>query len=377
VASIDLAPLWQQLQQSADEILESGDNASIYPRFLQNLVLKLDDQLFAAEAEHVEYLEALLTSTENILNTSKYFQQPEALAYIEALQQSLLSTGIVGKSNSVSDVVKTVYRELNAGTPDHYRIPDSSAAVAQTLLSYQSSHRPQDLWRLVTPNQRSASIWLQLKSGDNVDMSQVVAHVDDYIINHPLPPGVEMRWAGLTYINVVWQEAMVKGMISSLLGAFVVVSIIMIFLFRSLLFGLLAMIPLSATILFIYGIVGWVGKDYDMPVAILSALSLGLSVDFAIHFIQRLREMVDKHGSFEKAIPLMFQEPARAISRNAIVIAVGFLPLLLSPLVPYNTVGMFLAAIMIISCLTTLVILPILMTYLKGFLFNKRQENTQ
>ena len=208
-------------------------------------------------------------------------------------------------------------------------------------------------------------------------MSQVVAHVDDYIINHPLPPGVEMRWAGLTYINVVWQEAMVKGMISSLLGAFVVVSIIMIFLFRSLLFGLLAMIPLSATILFIYGIVGWVGKDYDMPVAILSALSLGLSVDFAIHFIQRLREMVDKHGSFEKAIPLMFQEPARAISRNAIVIAVGFLPLLLSPLVPYNTVGMFLAAIMIISCLTTLVILPILMTYLKGFLFNKRQENTQ
>jgi predicted RND superfamily exporter protein len=376
-ASIDLAPLWQQLQQSADEILESRDNTSIYPRFLQNLVLKLDDQLFAAEAEQVEYLEALLTSTEEILNTSKYFQQPEALTYIEALQQSLLTTGIVGKSNSVSDVVKTVYRELNEGTPDYYRLPDSSAAVAQTLLSYQSSHRPQDLWRLVTPDQRSASIWLQLNSGDNVDMSQVIDHVDNYLQSHPLPPGVEMRWAGLTYINVVWQEAMVKGMVSSLLGAFVVVSIIMVFLFRSLLFGLLAMIPLSATILFIYGIVGWAGKDYDMPVAILSALSLGLSVDFAIHFIQRLREMVDKHGSFEKAIALMFEEPARAISRNAIVVAVGFLPLLLSPLVPYNTVGMFLAAIMIISCLTTLVILPILMNYLKGFLFNKHQENPQ
>ena len=376
-ASIDLTPQWRQLQQSADEIVTSGDNASIYPQFLQNLALKLDDQLFDADADQVEYLEALLSSAEEILNSSKYFQQPEALAYIEALQQSLLSTGIVGKSNSVSDVVKTVYRELNEGTPDYYRLPDSSAAVAQTLLSYQSSHRPQDLWRLVTPDQRSASIWLQLNSGDNVDMSQVIDHVDGYLQNHPLPPGVEMRWAGLTYINVVWQEAMVKGMVSSLLGAFIVVSIIMVFLFRSLLFGLLAMIPLSATILFIYGIVGWAGKDYDMPVAILSALSLGLSVDFAIHFIQRLREMVDKHGSFEKAIPLMFEEPGRAISRNAIVIAVGFLPLLLSPLVPYNTVGMFLAAIMIISCLTTLVILPILMNYLKGFLFNKRQENPQ
>jgi len=373
--SVDLTPLWQQLLQSADEIVLSEDNASIYPQFLQNLVLKIDDQLFAADAEHIEYLEALLESTEDVLNTSKYFQQPEALAYIEALQESLLTTGIVGKSNAVTDVVKTVYRELNEGTSDYYRIPDSSAAVAQTLLSYQSSHRPQDLWRLVTPNQRSASIWLQLKSGDNVDMSQVIAHVDDYIASHPLPAGIEMRWAGLTYINVVWQEAMVKGMVTSLLGAFFVVSLMMIFLFRSTLFGLLAMIPLSATILFIYGIVGWVGKDYDMPVAILSALSLGLSVDFAIHFVQRLREMVDKEGSFEKAIPLMFEQPARAITRNAIVIAIGFLPLLLSPLVPYNTVGMFLAAIMIISCLTTLVILPILMTYLKGFLFKKAQEN--
>jgi len=141
-ASIDLTPQWRQLQQSADEIVTSGDNASIYPRFLQNLVLKLDDQLFDADADQVEYLEALLSSAEEILNSSKYFQQPEALAYIEALQQSLLTTGIVGKSNSVSDVVKTVYRELNEGTPDYYRLPDSSAAVAQTLLSYQSSHRP-------------------------------------------------------------------------------------------------------------------------------------------------------------------------------------------------------------------------------------------
>ena len=392
---VDLTVLWQQLEQdavaslvnTAAASLEHGTATSLehdasaaqkhkapettFLPFLQNLVLNIDDQLFKADENQIVYLEALLMSAEELLSSSKYFQQPEALAYIERLQQALLSTGIVGKSNSVADVVKTVYRELNGGTADYYRIPDSSAAVAQTLLSYQSSHRPQDLWRMVTPNQRSASIWLQLKSGNNVDMTQVVDFVDDYLLSHPLPAGVEMRWAGLTYINVVWQEAMVKGMVGSLMGAFVVVFIMMVVLFRSILFGLLAMIPLSATILFIYGIVGWTGKDYDMPVAILSALSLGLSVDFAIHFVQRMREMVDKHGSFEKAIPLMFEEPARAISRNAIVIAVGFLPLLLSPLVPYNTVGMFLAAIMIISCLTTLVILPILMSYLSRFLFKQ------
>jgi len=45
----------------------------------------------------------------------------------------------------------------------------------------------------------------------------------------------------------------------------------------------------------------------------------------------------------------MFQDPARAITRNAITISVGFLPLLLAPLVPYKTVGFFLATIMAVS----------------------------
>ena len=65
----------------------------------------------------------------------------------------------------------------------------------------------------------------------------------------------------------------------------------------------------------------------------------------------------------------MFAEPARAISRNAILIAIGFLPLLASPLVPYNTVGLFLAAIMAASGLVTLGLLPGVISLLERRLF--------
>jgi len=50
----------------------------------------------------------------------------------------------------------------------------------------------------------------------------------------------------------------------------------MIILLRSVLAGLIAMIPMTVTILFIYGSLGLTGKEYDMPVAVLSALTLGL-----------------------------------------------------------------------------------------------------
>ncbi len=338
-------------------------------------VAMVDDAVFAAENAGLEPLESLLEYAENFQNESKYFQQPAALAFIEDLQNMLLTTGGVGKTNALPDVVKVVTRELRGGDPSEYKIPSSAQAVAQTLLQYQSSHRPQDLWHLVTPDLRSTAIWLQLRSGDNKHMSAVIDATDEFLRNRPLPAGVSAQWAGKTYINVVWQQAMVTGMLKSLLGAFAAVFLMMSLLFRSLRLGLMAMLPLSITIVFVYGLIGWVGKDYDMPIAVLSALSLGLSVDFAIHFIQRLRSLNERTGSFNESARLLFEEPARAISRNALVIALGFTPLFLAPLMPYVTVGAFMASIMAFSSVATLILLPAAATVSRSSLAKENNES--
>jgi predicted RND superfamily exporter protein len=230
------------------------------------------------------------------------------------------------------------------------------------------------LWHIVTPDFTSTAIWLQLKSGDNQNMRIVIDFLDNYLVSNPLPDNVEMQWAGKTFINVVWQEVMVEGMIKSLLGAFAVVFLMMAFLFRSPRLGLLAMVPLSVTILGVYGIIGWIGKDYDMPIAVLSSLTLGLSVDFAIHFIERTRAYLRDSGSFAVAERQIFEEPARAIARNAIVIAIGFTPLFFAPLVPYITVGAFMAAIMALSGATTLLLLPALMSWAGPWLFPEMRD---
>jgi predicted RND superfamily exporter protein len=343
--------------------------------YYDRLIAAADDALFdATGAATIDSLERLMALTEEAQSASKYFQRPDILHEIVAIQRALDSSGYVGKTNALPDVVKVVNRELRDGEERNYKIPGSVAGVAQTLLQYQSSHRPQDLWHMVTPDFSSTAIWLQLKSGDNQDMARVINVLDAYITEHPLPAGVELRWAGKTYINVIWQDAMVNGMLRSLFGAFVVVFLMMAFLFRSARLGVLAMVPLSVTIVGVYGLIGWVGKDYDMPIAVLSSLTLGLSVDFAIHFIERTRAMLRSSGSFAATAGLIFEEPARAIARNAIVIALGFTPLFFAPLMPYITVGAFMAAIMTLSALTTLVLLPALMSWAGPWLFPEMRK---
>mgnify|MGYP006284431229 CR=1 FL=1 len=300
---------------------------------------------------------------------SHVFKSPEALKYIAQVQEHLMSTGVVGKSNSLADIVKTVYRDLVSGKEKDFRVPDSASGVASCLMQYQNSHRPGDLWHLVTPDYKKTVVWVQLKEGDNSAMEKVVDSLNTFIEKNPPSLSMKAEWFGLTYINVIWQNKMVKGMLNAFLGSFLMVFLMMTLLYRSALWGFLCMIPLTVTIAVIYGVIGLVGKDYDMPVAVLSSLSLGLAVDYAIHFLSRSRQIRTQTGTWKEAVAPVFGEPARAISRNVIVVGVGFLPLILAPLVPYQTVGIFIAAILVTAGVASLLILPAMISIMEKWLF--------
>ena len=304
------------------------------------------------------------------------FKRPEVLEWMDALQADLRDDPRVGKVNSLADIIKVVHRELLGGSEAEFRIPDRVDTVAQTIFTFQGSHRPQDLWHFVTPDYRSANLWLQLNSGDNMDMEAVLEHVETFLAENPPPVELEKNWFGLTYINVAWQDKMVTGMLYAFMGSFAIVLAMMVMLFRSFLWGLLSMIPLTLTVGLIYGVIGLVGKDYDMPVAVLSALSLGLAVDFAIHFLARSRQFFDETGNWNETARKMFGEPGRAISRNVIILGAGFLPLLAAPLVPYQTVGIFIAAIIFAAGVITLVLLPASMSYLNKPLFRRSAKES-
>jgi hypothetical protein len=356
------------------EITRLAKSATSKASLLDELDTFIDSQAWEAPEDQAEAWDAVSLFLSQERQRDQIFKQPKVLAYMAELQQQLRTTGVVGKSNSLADIVKTVHRELFLGKPEQFKIPASANAVAQTLLTYQNSHRPQDLWHFVTPDYHKTSIWVQLKSGDNTDMSRVVQAIDSYMATNPPPVPLIHRWFGLTYINVIWQGKMVSGMLQAFLGSFLVVLLMMTFLFRSALWGLLSMVPLTITIALIYGAIGLVGKDYDMPVAVLSSLSLGLAVDYAIHFLVRSRTLRGHYGSWAATVAAVFGEPARAITRNMIVIGMGFLPLLVAPLVPYQTVGMFIAAILLTAGVASLLILPSLVTWLEPWLFPQTQR---
>ena len=301
-------------------------------------------------------------------------KEPEALRSVAGLQRELERLPVVGKTTSVADYVKRINRALHDDDPAYSLIPDSKEAVGQYLFLFSMSAKPSDLDNVVDGEFNSANIWVQLKTWDARAMRDVIKALDRYRAQHQ--PRLTLRPAGIAYFNLVWNDQVLGDMTRGFVVAAAVVFLLLALCFRSLKWALIGYVPLLLTVLIIYGVVGFTGKDFDMPIAVLSCLSLGMAVDFAIHFVGRLRQRLAEVAAegpaggpvVADALLWTCARPGKGIARNAVLFVAAFGVMLFAPLTPYVTVGVFVASMMTLSALMTIVLLPALVRLLQGWL---------
>ena len=318
-----------------------------------------------------------------ISDKDDYIKTPEAMRYIEGLQRRLEKLPVVGKTTSVVDYVKRINRVLHNDNPKYDAVPENKEMIGQYLFLFAMSAKPSDLDNVADYPFRKANIWVQLKTWDAKAMESVITAVNDYRKDNPTP--MEFKPAGIAYFNLVWNHEVLWDMVKGLILALIAVFAILAYDFRSVKWAMIGYIPLLFTILLIYGVVGFVGKDFDMPISVMSCLSLGMAVDFAIHFVSRFRQRLTESSEFgvrsaeelktknseliTDALLWTAARPGKGIMRNAILFAAAFAVMLFAPLTPYITVGAFIVSMMLLSALMTILYLPALITLTQGWLF--------
>jgi predicted RND superfamily exporter protein len=302
---------------------------------------------------------------------AEFMKRPEAMRWIEGLQRHLETLPTVGKTFSVADYVKRINRVLHDDDAKYDVVPDTQDSIGQYLFLFSMSAKPADLDNVVDPVFGKANVWVQMKTWDAEAMRQVIAATESYQKATPLP--VTAKPAGIAYFNLVWNDEVLGDLVLGFSLALVAVFVILALDFRSMKWALVAYVPLLFTILLIYGVVGFVGKDFDMPLSVMSTLSLGMAVDFAIHFVSRFRQRLAEPdaGSLEQALAWTAARPGKGIMRNALLFAAAFSVMMAAPLTPYVAVGAFIVAMMLLSALLTLLLLPALVMLGRRFLFKE------
>jgi predicted RND superfamily exporter protein len=193
----------------------------------------------------------------------------------------------------------------------------------------------------------------------------VKKRISELTVNFP----AEVSIGGYAIIMADFAESIIKGQISSLLFAIITVLLLLAIIFKSFKGGLIGTIPLVASILILFGFMGFSGIALDAATALLSSIMIGVGVDFTIQYVWCFNLHIRSGLSYPEATAASLKTIGRSIIINAFSVMAGFTALIFSGFTSIRFFG-YLVLISIGSCLVgALLIIPaFLMKYRPGFI---------
>ena len=133
---------------------------------------------------------------------------------------------------------------------------------------------------------------------------------------------------------------------------------------RGALKGLVMWFPLAIVVVWVYGLMGWLGYQLNSQTVTIGALTLGLGVDYAVHFVTRLDEEVehDPNAGISKWVSITNATTGRAMMAAALTTAGGFAVLNLSSLLPLRLFGQAFVVAILLALASSVILLPCLMS---------------
>ncbi len=331
------------------------------------------DKLAADDDAGYEAWSRALDTLDRLRHQNQIFKRPDLLKYLLALQKYLTDDKIVGKSNSIADVVREVHQALFEGDPAHFSIPATANGVAQTLLAYRAGNNNDSLRHQITTDYTKANIWLQLKSGSNDEMEKIVTGVNRFMTENPPPVGLQARWAGPAYINTAARQTISTAVKKILLTCLPVLWIIAALVLRSLPWSIPVIIPSVSTIFITYGPLGLLGINGDILLIVPAVPALVIAVPLTVMLIHHYQTTATLPSRNKREGKKPAKETGHTIILAPAVLCCGSLPLLFAPLLPYQSAGILFIAALLYSGTATLWTIPALLTMLKQWLVNNRK----
>ena len=263
--------------------------------------------------------------------------------------------------SSLKDIIKRMQQVLN--TDANNTLPNNKNLVAQYLLLYSMS-LPQgmELNDKIDTNERYLRVTLSSNIVDTSKDLEMIAWIKNYFATQT-PYKAEVQ--GQTTIFAYMQSNVTKTLILSISMTLLLVALTMLMIFKNFKMLWLFLLPNVAPIVFVGGVMGYLGIRIDIGVAISAAVILGIAVDDTIHFFSKYFDSI-KERSFEESIDYIMSHSANAMILTTIILSVTFALFSLSSFIPNVNFAIVTVSALNIALLFDLLLLPALLSLGRG-----------
>lgn len=175
----------------------------------------------------------------------------------------------------------------------------------------------------------------------------------------------------LTGTSITFLEGsryIINGLKESILWAFLLIAVCMLYLFKSLRILLCSLIPNVVPIIITAGVMGWAGVPLKPSTVLVFSVALGIAVDITIRFLVNYRQVMPESSSVAEAVEKTIRSTGLSIIYTSLVLIAGFIIFCASKFGGTFALGWLTSLTLLTATLTNLVLLPVLL-----LLFNRKK----
>lgn len=243
---------------------------------------------------------------------------------------------------SVFDMIQGMNMTLSG----NYEYPQDIAVIEQLTLQI----RPKDLLSWVSRD--GVRVVMRTQDLDSQRLGALADIVD----------GDSGRFRVVAGLPVLWDELnnqVVQSQTRSLALALALIFLMLMLSTRRLSAALAGLLPVLITIIAILGFLSLANFHLNMLTATLSAICIGVGVDYSIHLISGIHQSRKAGMTTEESVDASLARVSKPILANGFGVAIGFSVLLFGPLKLYYEAGIVLCLAMVLSSLAALFLIPI------------------
>ena len=280
---------------------------------------------------------------------------------VDRLQDSLARYPEFSDPLSVAEVVKFARQGFFNGRREHYKVPTNNefGFIMSYLPEIDGDEMPSIMKQYMDKEMRNTRVSVQMANvtTPKIDsIMMVLAPVIEEIFPHEK---YDVDMTGNAVVTLKSTDFLLKNLAYSLLLAFIVISLLMVFAFRDIKIVLISLIPNLIPLLVTAGVMGLCGIPLKMSTILVFSIALGISVDNTIHYLSRYRlQMRYSGGNVKNSVFAAMMEAGPSMIYSASVLICGFLIFALSSFGGTQVVGLLVPVTLLVSMVTNTIVLP-------------------
>lgn len=296
------------------------------------------------------------------LNSQGIVSDPEFLREVDKFSEWLASNKEVLHVSSLSKIMKNLNKTLHGKQEEWNIIPTEPDLSAQYLFFYEMSlPYGLDLTNSISQNKESIKLVASLKELGSLEYREFAKRVENYASQN-MPEDMVSIGTGTRPIFAFMSNMLITQLTYALGIGIVLITATIILFFRSLRYGMLTSVTNLLPIGVAFGIWAIVSGEISMLVGIGMGTTLGIIVDFTVHFLSKyLHARRQKNLSAEEAVEYAFETVGFALIITSFSLILGFLVLLQAFFIPIHGFVLFSSIAFLSALIIDLLLFPALL----------------